>query len=191
MRDVEDVAQLEARKRGDRRKDGFVFWGYRTEVLKSGFSKRREVWVSPASYSKTMANDRQWRLANKARLKSYTKEYERCRRANDPLFRLVKTTRTRIAMVLSGHKSVKSAHLVGCSAEKLKRHLEEQFVSGMNWENYGSYWHADHIIPLAWFDLSDPNQQRWAFHYTNLQPLTKEDNLRKNSKIQWRGTTAT
>jgi hypothetical protein len=133
-----------------------------------------------------MANDRKWRLANKTHLKSYTKEYERRRRANDPIFRLVKTTRSRIAMLLSGHKTIKSAHLVGCSPAKLKQHLEEQFESGMNWNNFGSCWHADHIIPLAWFDLSDPNQQRWAFHYSNLQPLKKEDNLRKNAKIAWR-----
>jgi hypothetical protein len=183
---VTDLGTGQRRKRGDRRKDGFIFWGYRNETLKSGSKKRREIWVSPQSYAKTMAADRKWRLANKSHLKSYTKKYEACRRATDPVFRLIKTTRSRVASLLRGRKGFNSVRLVGCTAGQLKEHLEAQFELGMSWENFGTYWHADHIIPLAWFDLDDKNQQRWAFHYSNLQPLTKQDNLRKNAKIAWR-----
>jgi hypothetical protein len=183
---VTNLGTGQRRKRGDRRKDGFIFWGYRNETLKSGSKKRREIWVSPQSYAKTMAADRKWRLANKSHLKNYTKKYEACRRATDPVFRLIKTTRSRVASLLRGRKGFNSVRLVGCTAGQLKEHLESQFELGMSWENFGTYWHADHIIPLAWFDLDDKNQQRWAFHYSNLQPLTKQDNLRKNAKIAWR-----
>ena len=71
---------------------------------------------------------------------------------------------------------------LGCSLEQLKRHLEDQFISGMVWENYGK-WHIDHIKPLVSFDLTDRKQLIDACHYTNLQPLWVEDNLRKGSKI--------
>ena len=50
----------------------------------------------------------------------------------------------------------------------------------MTWDNYGSYWHVDHIIPCCKFDLTDPEQQLKCFHYTNLQPLEATANLRKN-----------
>jgi len=186
-----DAQQANKRRRGDVRADGSIFWGYSNYFRKDGGVTKMEKWVSQASYKKTMRRDREWRLNNRARLKAYTKAYETKRRAEDPLFRLVKSTRSRMCGVLAGKKDAGALELLGCSAQQLKSHLQAQFSQDMSWENFGTYWHADHIIPLAWFDLSDTNQQRWAFHYSNLQPLTKTDNLRKNAKIAWRGCSAT
>ena len=70
--------------------------------------------------------------------------------------------------------------LVGCSIEKLKQHLESQFKEGMTFSNYGK-WHIDHIRPCTSFDLSKLDEQYKCFHYTNLQPLWAEENLRKSS----------
>ncbi len=49
-----------------------------------------------------------------------------------------------------------------------------------NWSHTG--WHIDHIIPLASFDLNDRQQFLEATHYTNLQPLWMEDNMRKSDR---------
>ena len=65
--------------------------------------------------------------------------------------------------------------------EELKNHLKSQFDNKMNWQNYGS-WHVDHIIPVTAFNLSDPEQQKECFHFTNLQPLWGTENLRKSNK---------
>lgn len=92
----------------------------------------------------------------------------------------------RIRRALNGKmKSATTNKLLGCSSEYLKRYLEELFSEGMTWENYGE-WHIDHIRPCSSFDLTDPEQQRACFHYTNLQPLWAKDNLKKNNKYIFR-----
>jgi hypothetical protein len=57
-----------------------------------------------------------------------------------------------------------------------------RFRPGMTWENYGPVWHVDHIKPCAKFDLTDPDQQRACFHFSNLQPLFADENLRKGGR---------
>lgn len=63
-------------------------------------------------------------------------------------------------------------YLLGCSMEYFFNYISSKFVDGMNWDNYGKFgWHIDHIRPCSSFDLSDKEQQKKCFHYTNLQPL--------------------
>ena len=81
-------------------------------------------------------------------------------------------------------KKEKTIFLLGCSYLFLKKYLETLFSEGMSWENMGMYgWHIDHIIPCAAFDLTDIEQQKKCFNYTNLQPLWAKDNLQKSSKL--------
>jgi hypothetical protein len=79
-------------------------------------------------------------------------------------------------------KSNKTLALVGCDSVLLKLHLERQFKKGMTWDNR-NLWHIDHIVPCASFDLTDPDQQKQCFHYTNLQPLWAKENLSKGARI--------
>jgi len=112
--------------------------------------------------------------------------YIRNRRAIDPEFKLITNTRRAINKALG--RNTKSAHteeLLGCSIEYLRHHLENRFTEGMTWENYGrNGWHIDHIIPLSYFDFADPDQQKRAWHYTNLRPLWASDNIKKGNKIE-------
>jgi hypothetical protein len=63
--------------------------------------------------------------------------------------------------------------------------LQSKFKEVITWENHGKYaGHIDHIIPCASFDLTDPEQQKKCFHYTNLQPLWAHENLSKGAKIE-------
>jgi len=131
-------------------------------------------------------------LAYRQRTKDERREYRRQWQANrmavDPSFRL----RSNLASLINtsirkqfGAKASRTHDLIGCTVAELRQHLEAQFTNGMSWENYGrSGWHIDHIRPCASFDLSDPEQQRQCFHYTNLQPLWAADNIRKGAKWQ-------
>jgi len=109
----------------------------------------------------------------------YNREYDARRKFNDINYRLRCNLRTRLWQALRGnYKSGSAVRDLGCSIEELKYHLESQFQEGMSWDNYGE-WHIDHIKPLASFDLSDHKQLLGACHYTNLQPLWAEENIKK------------
>jgi len=126
---------------------------------------------------------REYKKRNKEELNRKAKAYTRHKYITDINFRLRIILRGRLWKAIS-RKSKQSGALVllGCSIDELKSYLEKQFVTGMNWDNYGD-WHIDHIKPCCSFDLTDLEQQRICFHYTNLQPLWAKDNIRKNGKI--------
>lgn len=52
----------------------------------------------------------------------------------------------------------------------------------MTWDNRGKVWHVDHMVPCTSFDLSNPEEQRRCFHFTNLQPLFASENISKGNK---------
>ena len=120
---------------------------------------------------------------NKGHINSYNRAWEKNRRKIDPMFSIKKNLRNRVWAALKGlSKSDKTLKLLGCRIEELKKHLENKFEDGMDWNNYG-VWHIDHIIPCANFDFSDPKQQKICFHYTNLQPMWGEHNIKKGSRL--------
>lgn len=117
------------------------------------------------------------------RNKKYFRDWANNKYATDINYRVKSAIQARIrSAVKNNYKAAATAELLGCSIEYLKYHLEFQFKQGMSWDNYGK-WHIDHKIPCASFDLSDPEQQKICFHYTNLQPLWMLDNVRKGDKI--------
>jgi hypothetical protein len=141
------------------------------------------------NHEKAREIKRGWQRRNRERLR----EYEKNRYHKDPTVRIAQNIRTGIRRAINGtHKSSSSMELLGCTPEECKKYLESKFQEGMSWDNYGNpngdhsdCWHIDHIRPCASFDLTDPEQQRQCFHYTNLQPLWAVDNLSKGAKDVW------
>ena len=85
---------------------------------------------------------------------------------------------------LHGDKKLRSLEYLCCDIDKLKSHLESQFVDGMTWDNYGE-WQIDHITPIKYKKHGKtPSLDRVIkrLHYTNLQPLWAEDNLSKGNR---------
>jgi len=166
-KDNRPPVHLRTLRRGDVREDGMIFWAY------DACSHKGEHWVTPEKFKAkaqvTIDNQR---------------KYNKHRSSTDATFRIKQSIRTRVRMALSGKsKSKKTLELLGCSVDELRKRLESQFQHGMTWENYGRHgWHIDHIKPCASFDFTLDEDQRKCFHYTNLQPLWAEDNLRKGDK---------
>ena len=144
----------------------------------------------------------EYRKKNKEQIKEINKKYKqkpevkKARRERDKKryktdinFRLGQRLRIRINHALkavNADKHLKCIESLGCTIQEFKLYLESKFEPGMTWDNYGNpngdhtnCWHIDHIKPCIEFDLSDINQQKQCFHYTNLQPLWGKDNLRK------------
>lgn len=71
--------------------------------------------------------------------------------------------------------------LIGCSISEFRSHIERQFRDGMSWGGEG--WHIDHILPVSYFNLSDPEQQKSCFNYTNTQPLWASENAAKGNRV--------
>lgn len=116
----------------------------------------------------------------------YQRKYTKNKYNTDLNFKITCCLRSRLIHALRGKtKSAKTLELLGCSVEYLKQHLESQFTEGMTWDNHGE-WHIDHIKPCKAFDLTNPEEQKKCFHYTNLQPLWGPDNIAKSDK--WDGT---
>jgi hypothetical protein len=124
--------------------------------------------------------------SSKARHRAWCKRRFKERYKHDFAYTIVRILRYRLWQVTisEGRKRAGAAlELLGCSIEQFRAHLETQFSNRMNWKNYGSAWHIDHIIPCSAFDLSDPRQQQQCFHYTNLRPLWARANIRKGNRL--------
>ena len=106
---------------------------------------------------------------------------------SDPQTKLKINLRSRLGRIIRKNNITKTNSaltLVGCDLPFLIKYLEDQFKEGMSWHNWSlDGWHIDHIIPLDAFDLTDIEEQKKAFHYTNLQPLWAKENLSKGNRI--------
>jgi hypothetical protein len=148
---------------------------------------------SPSDHKKFCSNkcERNYRSATrtpeqKQRRRDYVRTHDRLKLATDPNYKLKQQLKSRIHKALRAQNVTKrnrTIELCGCSPDFLRGWLEQQFTAGMTWENQGEFWHIDHEIPVAAFDLRDPEQQRRCFHYSNLRALAAFDNMSKSDKI--------
>lgn len=115
----------------------------------------------------------------------HNKEYKQ-----NNMFRLNRCIRSRVYDSLSRKIGKKGGlsweKLVGYTIKELRCHLEKQFTLEMTWDNYGSYWHIDHIKPISLFKYTTPEDPEfkkcWALE--NLQPLEASENRRKNNSYK-------
>ena len=77
--------------------------------------------------------------------------------------------------------------VLGYTLVDLKYHLELQFTNDMNWENYGSYWWIDKIIPRSAYDYRNitSNELRKCWSLKNMRPLYKIECIKKRNKVIW------
>ena len=155
-----------------------------------------------------------WTKQNKDKIRLYRKKLNKSinyrlkhiirRRMQDVVFKLKNTYSNDEEKFKFMKNKLKEC---GCTYKELKGHIESKFQPGMTWENYGpgylidsngkivkdekgdilklKQWNIDHIKPISSFDLENPDELNKINHFSNLQPLWSEDNIKKGINIDW------
>ena len=126
-----------------------------------------------------------WNVNNPDWIKKSKKEYIKRRAERDPIYRAMKIMRARTTEYANrkfNEKRGKFTEIIGIDRDGFREYISSKFKEGMSWENYGwSTWHLDHIIPIS--SAKSIKELEELSHYTNLQPLWKDENLDKSNKI--------
>ena len=122
-----------------------------------------------ASYHRRMLKKKANRVQKD---RSAIKQKQRLRSNFSSLFRRYRDT-----------KVDRMSKMIGCTWGFFASWIESRFTKKMKWDNYGIYWHIDHIEPLAAFDVYNNEHMRRAWYYTNLRPLSAKENRVKKAKI--------
>ncbi len=130
-------------------------------------------------YAKNKESILQYHQNNKEKRNARLRE----KRRQDAVFRAKESMKVRIHDLMKNVKAHKNNRLMGCCKEELKDWLESQFGSEYSWDTYGKQWHIDHVVPIKFFDLTNPDEQLLCFNWTNLRPLRASENGSKSCKV--------
>ena len=156
----------------------------------------------PETKKRKSENHKIWSEKNKEHLSKYLKEYreknidnirktkrdyERNRKARDPLYKLISNFRTAIYQVLKESNVEKNKHyfdILQYTPEQLITHLELKFKDTMTWDNYGE-WHVDHKLPITHFNIQEMGDSEFmkCWSLDNLQPMWGDENIKKSNKL--------
>ncbi|MFH1656391.1 MAG: hypothetical protein ABH956_01290 [Candidatus Nealsonbacteria bacterium] len=156
---------------------------FRSKYNKEGFCIKcvKKQWENnnPESGRK---RKKRWIKENSEYMNQY---YKRLRKEN-PKYRLDCNMGNLIYQSLKKNKKgLRWELLVDYVLADLIKHIERKFDEKMNWNNYGSYWHIDHIKPRSLFKYTflDDLEFKKCWALENLQPLEKHANFIKNNKF--------
>lgn len=149
-------------------------------------NERNKKWAK-ANPEKMEAAIKDWSLRNKNRIREKANAWRREQYRNNPEYRMRCAMSAMVKRILG-----KSGDLKECAAEKILgyskaefvKHIEAQFTNKMTWDNYGIYWHIDHIVPVAHFFRIGEKDPAVINALTNLRPLEAEKNKKKSDKLE-------
>lgn len=126
-------------------------------------------------------HDKKYPEQVKARKRRYTNK----KMKEDPVFAhlmMIRKKTREYAFKKYSHRGNEFFKIIGIDRLGFRKYMEERFEDGMTWDNHGiDTWHIDHIIPLSSAKTIEEIEK--LSHYTNLQPLWKEENESKGNKI--------
>ncbi len=173
------------------RKSDFISKGREVRGL-SREEAREHAKKRKSEYDKTHKKENQaYRESTKERYNKNKRVYRRNRGLKDPSYKMANTLRSRFGALMNRVKakrfsSRKALELLGCDMPFFLRWIERNFEQGMTWGNHGKgidKWNIDHNLCCASFDLTDPEQQKQCFHWSNLFPMWEKHNLNKRANL--------
>jgi hypothetical protein len=156
------------------------------EYSKNWYSKNSEK-IAPVkkqwylNNQDTVKKSRQkWKENNEEFNKWYMNEYIKNKYHTNINYRIKTILNKRIRDYIK--KDKKTLEYVGCNIPFFKKWIEYQFDEHMSWDNMGSYWEFDHVIPCASFDFSNEKDIFKCYNWTNIRPLESKENIIKKDK---------
>ena len=119
---------------------------------------------------------------NRDKRNEYIRKYKADRRLNDNAYKLFENHRKKIWKSLT-NKSNSSKELLGCDIENYVNWITYTMSDEMTWDNYGTYWNIDHLVPVNTFDITNPDEAKKAFNWKNTWAMLSSDNFSKRIKI--------
>ena len=129
-----------------------------------------------------LAQEKSLLRAEKPKVYHDHSRYCRERKATDINFKITCNLRTRLGEFMRLTNSTKAAGtmaLVGCTKDQLIDHLRERLPNGLDLKEAS----VDHIFPMTLYDASNDHEQKKMMHFSNLQPMSKEQNSAKNNRL--------
>lgn len=127
---------------------------------------------------KTINRAREWKRKNADRVRMSEKKWRQKETSKAICF-----MRDSLRRVLKTEKNGRTEKILGYTRFDLINHIERQFQPGMSWGNHGD-WHIDHITPISAMLSMGITCPQKINCLSNLMPVWKEDNLKKNCKIK-------
>lgn len=85
--------------------------------------------------------------------------------------------------VIERNISASYAFYFGLSIEQFRNWIEIQFTEELNWENFGSAWQFDHIVPVTYFDFSIEEDLVLCWNFLNIRVETIDLNKNRSNRI--------
>ena len=71
----------------------------------------------------------------------------------------------------------------GLDIENYRKWIELQFTEGLNWDNFGTAWQFDHIVPVAYFDFANKQDLVLCWNFVNIRVERLESNKPSGNRI--------
>lgn len=85
--------------------------------------------------------------------------------------------------VIERKPSLIYAPYFGLEIQKLRDWIELQFDDTCSWENFGSKWQFDHVIPVGCFDLAEEAELRLCWSFINIRVKHMDDQTEESDWI--------
>ncbi len=85
--------------------------------------------------------------------------------------------------VLEKSLCIAYAPYFGLDIQNMRQWFEYQFQNGASWDNFGTVWQFDHIIPVTYFDFSDETELKICWNFTNLRVEHFQKNKDRGNRL--------
>jgi methylthioribose-1-phosphate isomerase len=130
-----------------------------------------------------MNTAQKWRKKNRKRINEMQVIRHRKLYKSSVEFKLAALTSARITKSLGSRKAPRyytTLEYLGCTLKQFKKHIRKQFKKGMSWKKWN--FQLDHIRPITSFNLFNAIEQKKAYNYKNVQPLSVSAHIEKTAK---------